>query len=94
MVYLIPAIFEVSADDVKYQRRHGMSHMSIVVDGDTADIHFDITGLKRLEIFFFAGEGIVDAKHILLLTISADIIINHCLAKGAALMDRALKKTK
>ena len=59
----VAAIFQITADDVKHQSRHGMTDMRVVVDCHAADIHPDGIRLDGLEIFFLASESIIDTKH-------------------------------
>ena len=45
MTDLVAAIFEVAADDVEDQRRHGMTDMRIIVNRHAAHVHFDEIGI-------------------------------------------------
>ncbi len=56
----IAAIFQVPADDVKYQRRHGMTNMRLVVDCWSADIHADFPRFNGFKFFFLPGERIIN----------------------------------
>jgi hypothetical protein len=55
------SIFQVTADDIENQRRHGVPDVRVAINRDTADIHLDETRFKGLEVFFLAGECVVYA---------------------------------
>src|SRR5688572_7120749 len=63
VVDFVAAVFEITPDDIEHQRRHGMPHMRVIVNGHAADVHPDHVWLETLKFFFFAREGVVETDH-------------------------------
>jgi hypothetical protein len=59
MFNVVAAKFQIPPNDVKDQRRHGMTNVRVVVNCDATHVHLDKTWLKGFEVFFFASEGVV-----------------------------------
>ncbi len=57
---VIAAVGEVTADDIKDQCRHGMADMRFGIDGRSADIHRNFSGLQCHKIIFFACKCVVN----------------------------------
>jgi len=56
---VITAMFEIAADDIEHDGRHGMSNMRVVVNRHAAHVNFDKVRFEGLEVFFLTGEGVV-----------------------------------
>ena len=59
-IHVIAAVFQVAADSIESHCAAGIADMDVVVDGRTTDVHAHLILLDRLELFFFARQGIVD----------------------------------
>jgi len=55
VAYFISSIFEITANDVEDQRRHGMPDMRLGIHGGAADVHFHLAGFEGLEFLNLAG---------------------------------------
>jgi hypothetical protein len=55
------ARLQVAVDHVEDHVGAGVPDVAVVVDGDAADVHADLTGGDGCELFLAAGQGIVDA---------------------------------
>jgi hypothetical protein len=59
----VTQVFQVAPHDIENEGGHGMTHVRIVIDSHTANIHPDFSGFQCLEFFLFTGEGIVNPQH-------------------------------
>jgi len=57
--HFVPGVFQVSADDVKNQRGHGVADVGAVVYCWSADIHAHLARFQRAKLFFFASQRVV-----------------------------------
>ena len=52
---LVSPIFKITAQHIKHTHRARIPHMNIIVNGRSADIHFDFTLREREKLLLFAG---------------------------------------
>ena len=52
-------VAQVAHQHVEHHGGAGVSDVAQVVRGDAADVHVDLAGHGRLEVFLLAGQGIV-----------------------------------
>ena len=59
---LVAGVPEVPGDHVEYDHAPCVPHVDVVVDGDAADVHPDLSGLDGLELLRGGREGVVDPE--------------------------------
>src|SRR6185436_13099026 len=58
-----PAMTQVAVHHVEHHQHAGITHVEVVVDGDTAAVHAYVTGFDGPQFLLLARQGIVDADH-------------------------------
>ena len=59
---LVAGVPQVPGDHVEYDHAPGVAHVDVVVDGHSADVHPDLSGLDGLELLQGVREGVVDPE--------------------------------
>lgn len=70
-LYLIAAVFQITAQHIKYADRTGIADMDVVIHGRAAGIDPDLARFQRHKFFLFTGQGIVDSHTDFLLSNSS-----------------------